>query len=387
LIALLQVGPAKPGRSIHVVRGWGGVFDALVLHEFEVDVDRLQWMSGVHTTMWRLQVYLLVPLLWCALATACQVQSDDGNVALTVGSNGAILSVRGIHQMALKISSVSMDVRAVASDQRGEASKPLEVTRTIVASSTQKGCSVKKVYAGNIIQMESFAPTASSVRASTTISSTSKKRVQIEANTNIRFHDWDDTEMSWWTSYDRPLDGVWNDNPLAPTPGALPETPVEYEYGGWKFMTLEPRPGNIRNNSFALPLMSWIQKDLEAGISFVGDPTDSTTFMTMVVDGNKEIGGGFSWKRRFLSVGGNASSLVFMNDWISHDNCWRPALGYFFYSYPEFALPDKRIAQGGKTMVEGAGTYAYFFGQDTQSKEYYGAMDLAFNWDASFPWL
>lgn len=372
----------EDGRSIHVARGSGGSFDGLVLHAFEVDGDRVQ----VRTTMWRLEVYLLASLLRCAVAAACQVQSDDGNVALTVGSNGAILSVRGIHRMALKISSVSMEVRAVASDQRGEISKPLEVTRTIVAS-TQKGCSVKKVYAGNIIQMESFAPTASSVRATTTISSTSKKRIQIEANTNIRFHSWNDTEMSWWTSYDRPLDGVWKDNPLAPTPGALPETPVEYEYGGWKFMTLEPRPGNIRNNSFALPLMSWIQKDLEAGISFVGDPTDSTTFMTMVVDGGKEIGGGFSWKRRFLSVGGNASSLVFSNNWISHGDCWRPALGYFFSSYPEFALPDKRIAQGGKTMVEGAGAYAYFFGQGTQDTEYYGAMDLSFNWDASFPWL
>jgi hypothetical protein len=305
----------------------------------------------------------------------CSVKSHDGTVLLGIKADGTLNVVRGINQMVLNVTSVSLDVTLVGVG----AETRVTLARVEVLPN---GCQVEKHRTGDVVTVEVYEATETTVRSSVIISSKRSDRVQVEVTTSVNFDFWDAVSMAWWTSYDSALDGTLERSPLSPMYGGLPETPDTYEYGGWKFMTLEPRPGSIRNNSITLPILSWLQNDAGAGISFVGSPEDSTTYMTLQVAQASGGGGEFTLNRRFLSVGGNATALRLSGDWISHKNCWRPALGHFFETYPDYALPDARIPD-----VEGAGTYAYFFGQATNDKAYYTAMDLAFNWDASFPWL
>ena len=179
----------------------------------------------------------------------CSVKSHDGTVLLGIKADGTLNVVRGINEMVLNVTSVSLDVTLVGVG----AETRVTLARVEVLPN---GCQVEKHRTGDVVTVEVYEATETTVRSSVIISSKRSDRVQVEVTTSVNFDFWDAVSMAWWTSYDSALDGTLERSPLSPMYGGLPETPDTYEYGGWKFMTLEPRPGSIRNNSITLPILS-----------------------------------------------------------------------------------------------------------------------------------
>ncbi len=85
--------------------------------------------------VWLLWLFAMLPAATVtAASTACRVQSDDGNVVLTIASDGSIRSVQGIHQMQLNISSVSTELRLVA-DEHSSTERIVATHATVTAAS------------------------------------------------------------------------------------------------------------------------------------------------------------------------------------------------------------------------------------------------------------
>ena len=157
--------------------------------------------------------------------------------------------------------------------------------------------------------------------------------------------------MSWWAPLERAVDPANSSDPLAPLPFGVGG---EFEYGGELFNVhqtpgdppLTPGGSGCEVSSggcggFTLPIASFLHHTSGFGISLALDPSDVTTLMRLHVSTTRapatrgaERSQSFVFDRRLLSIGGNASSLNLAGDWLSHADCWRPALGWYVSRYP-----------------------------------------------------
>ena len=245
-------------------------------------------------------------------------------------------------------------------------------------SSTAKGdCIVSRTYASGVTTMETFAGDgAGGVRWSFTAAFLSARRVPVNMTTTITVQSWAERGWRWWTTWSKTSKDGSTPSPLVPS-GTLTNTsagaaPLYYNYGGAKFNLdkvsgLPNLPTLPMMNGFALPIFSFLKPatsiataSVAGAVSFLGDPTDMTTYLTLSTTEATAIDTAiFSLSRRLLGVS-SKTPLKLAGNWVSHQDCWRPALGAFWWYHPKFAKPDPHV---NMALTEGTATYAYFFEQ------------------------
>jgi hypothetical protein len=206
--------------------------------------------------------------------------------------------------------------------------------------------------------------------------------------------------VKYWTAWGRPqveIDGIAdrllrkqlklmsdtaNDwlNPLIPVPftnaiyfyGA---PYVTYERPEIAFHTDDPPHMSRKYNGalISIPVISIVDKNLNAGLSFVISPEDYTQDLTLETTENGEI----RFSRYYHRIV-QKNKILFSMDIVAHKPDWRCGLDWMSARYPEYFEPANKIAKG----MHGTGAYStHDVAFDVNKMK---AMAFSVNWKASF---
>ncbi len=349
---------------------------------------------------------VVTALAWTSWATAavtaapCTVLGGGGGaatIAVHVGPDGA-----AVCPASSASSSASCWVRAARTTlaAAAAAAAPAVQTTVVERGGAAASCAIRRNYTvRGIWTEETWSAHDDGIewifRAG---SSDGGQRRHIQVAQTLEVPQWTRRGMRWWLPRTSPSD---YGTPPAPN-AAAPFSPVVslehrvYAYGGYKFAlnTTTGLPAHTGlpvvaglDDGFVLPVLSFLGNS-PGGLSFLEQPHSDTTYADIAISqAVADDAGQFVWTRRLLGVGGMARPVQLAGLLAVHENCWRPALGVFWQTWRKFALPHPQV---DLARTEGAATYAYFFNQpNTHANDpaFYQQMDLAVNWDASFPWL
>ena len=305
------------------------------------------------------------------------------------------------------LSASSGGVRAVSTTMVAPPSGAMyrfSVLHVDVNQSSPVGCTIARYYTEGVSSLEQLAYDAANknIRWELVARSTKDRRLpaHVVTSVNVSWSATSNTGPAWWAPLERPIDPLNASDPL----GLLRKLTGAYDYGGKIFAAnawtpSDPSPYPTSGGGITLPLVSWIggqraprvgtlddaSADDGSALALILDPDDSTTYMRMNVAPLPSGGATFSFDRRMLSVGGNASAVRLAGDWLVTSGCWRPALGWFVEKHASYMAPHPRV---DLTPLDGPGAYAYLFsGQLRPPKSHFDQLGLRMNWDASFPWL
>jgi hypothetical protein len=78
-----------------------------------------------------------------------------------------------------------------------------------------------------------------------------------------------------------------------------------------------------------------------------------------------DIGGAFTFSRQYHRLGGGASAITFTQSLLIHEDCYRPALGWYDATYPEVMRVDENI---DRSIVDGHATSVNYRGDKISSE-------------------
>jgi|EP01049_Picozoa_sp_SAG25_P010296 hypothetical protein len=142
-----------------------------------------------------------------------------------------------------------------------------------------------------------------------------------------------------------------------------------------------------------LPMLTRIDSASQSGVSLLQSPEDtpiSAFASAATVLGGKQGQAWLNWTRLYHRLGGDATPISFVADFVTHEDDWRPAAAFLVKRYPRFFEPHPATA-ATMARIFGTGAYADLRGApdlDEAAAEKYRSFGWAMNWDSSarFPW-
>jgi hypothetical protein len=228
-----------------------------------------------------------------------------------------------------------------------------------VAEVANKGIEVRRTLqcAGGthqVLVVERFAPTATSIRWSVEIRSAGKPW-STPIQTSISYKASPDTRF--WTAWANPDPGTgvrddmtWND-PLT----TRPMQDKLWYYGGPAFDIQHPNTQDPKKDGglFSIPLATLLEPEHNSAVSIVFSPEDQILDATMQTTAT----GGILWSSLFQRLG-NDRAVTFSLDLITHEADWRGGLRWISQRYPEYFNPDNPLVD----QVAGGGSYSTYEG-------------------------
>ena len=282
----------------------------------------------------------------------------------------------------------------------------LRLLDTTVRSTSGTSCAITKTYTTGMKTVETYTTNDQGVAwtfsSSSAPSTASNTRIPMDIVTTTDVVEWPSNDMSWWMALTSPSDNRSTmhegaTSPFGPTSTVTNGTQgLFYNYGGYKFALNQTDglpivsvgsdqsgggPDSGANNGYVLPLLTFLKRG-DVGLSFFETPNSLTTYADIHIDlVQPHNRARFTWTRRLLGMSPGGRVTYVDGRYVSHEDCWRPALGLFW-------AHDHPLPIADLSATEGAATYAYYFDQPNfQPASYYNTMDLTMNWDASFPWV